>query len=69
MLKNRGMGVSERTLRNKEVRKVDKKKKKKVSKAARTPEKPLVKEVGVNSFDYFCELWDRFKNISRNSSV
>ncbi len=40
-------------------------KKKKASKAAQTPKKPILK----SGFDYFVELWDKFKTISRSSSV
>lgn len=40
-------------------------KKKKASKAVRTPRKPIQK----SGFDYFVEFWGKFKTISRSSSV
>lgn len=43
-----------------------KKKKKQDSRAVRTSKKPVSQKSG---FDYFCELWDRFKTTSRSSSV
>lgn len=40
-------------------------KKKKASKAVRTPKKPIQK----SGFDQFVEFWDKFKTVSRSSSV
>ncbi len=48
------------------MQKKSKQKEKKVPKVVGTPKKPFAERT---ASDYFCELWDRFKIISRSSSV